>query len=318
MTFLMTLWSIMCRKTLLFVLTLVLTLTGHQPEAHAATLNAASCSPTDVQKAINTAVAGDTVHLPTCTYTTWGTTVTITKRLILEGNGTTQTVLKRSPTGALTMLYVSGVTGFELRNLSLDGTYDTHPNVYKDIGLDMRNSCIDFRIHHVAFSNLSQGIQIIGDPTVQRGVIHNNTFTDNYYWTTTAAWGYGIQVVGNGTWPALSLGTAQNIFIETNTFTRNRHTVASNNGSRYVFRYNTIIDNRENAAAIDAHGKAAWPRGSRQYEIYNNSIKNSVTRFAGVGPRGGDGVIFNNVMSPMSSNRDIYLMNDSGCREPIP
>src|SRR5438034_7877971 len=164
------------------------------------------------------------------------------------------------------MFQVTGVAGFEMRNLTLDGTFDTDPNVYQDMGLGLTDA-VDFRIHNVAFQNLSRGIEIHGDHIVTRGVIYLNTFTDIYYLDPVrGALGYGVVVYGSGTWPPLRLGTVQNVFIEDNTFTRNRHTVASNNGSRYVFRFNTIIDNREDAAAIDAHGRSVWPRGSRRSE----------------------------------------------------
>ncbi|OLD97566.1 MAG: hypothetical protein AUG80_11095 [Candidatus Rokubacteria bacterium 13_1_20CM_4_68_9] len=210
------------------------------------------------------------------------------------------------------MFQVTGVTGFEMRNLTLDGTFDTDPNVYQDMGLGLTDA-VDFRIHNVAFQNLSRGIEIHGDPIVTRGVIYLNTFTDMYYLDPVrGALGYGVVVYGSGTWPPLRLGTAQSVFIEDNTFTRNRHAVASNNGSRYVFRFNTIIDNRENAAAIDAHGRGVWPRGSRQYEIYGNTVDNAVPRYAGVAPRGGDGVIFSNRFSFNVTN-DLLLTNEGGC-----
>ena len=273
---------------------------------------AASCSPTDVQRAVDAADIGGTVTLPSCTNMAWGTTVSITKPITLEGQGTHQTILRRQAGGALIMFQVTGVTGFEMRNLTLDGTYDTDPNVHQDLGLALLD-VVDFRIHGVAFQNLSRGIEIHGDPIVTRGVIYLNTFTDLYYVDPTrGALGYGVVVYGSGTWPPLRLGTAQSVFIEDNTFTRNRHAVASNNGSRYVFRFNTIIDNRENAAAIDAHGRGVWPRGSRQYEIYGNTVDNVVPRYAGVSPRGGDGVIFNNRFSFNVTN-DVLLTNEGGC-----
>ena len=58
--------------------------------SHAATINAASCSQTDVQKAINSASAGDTVVVPagTCTYTTtagYTLSVTINKGVTVQG-----------------------------------------------------------------------------------------------------------------------------------------------------------------------------------------------------------------------------------------
>src|SRR5437899_5773423 len=126
------------------------------------------------------------------------------------------------------MFQVTGVTGFEMRNLTLDGTFDTDPNVYQDMGLGLTDA-VDFRIHNVAFQNLSRGIEIHGDPIVTRGVIYLNTFTDMYYLDPVrGALGYGVVVYGSGTWPPLRLGTAQSVFIEDNTFTRNRHGVASN------------------------------------------------------------------------------------------
>jgi len=198
----------------------------------------ASCSPIDVQRAVDAAPIGGTVTLPSCAFTAWGTTVVITKPIILEGQGVGLTTLRRQAGGALIMFQVTGVTGFEMRNLTLDGTFDTDPNVYQDMGLGLTDA-VDFRIHNVAFQNLSRGIEIHGDPIVTRGVIYLNTFTDMYYLDPVrGALGYGVVVYGSGTWPPLRLGTAQSVFIEDNTFTRNRHTVASNNGSRYVFRFN--------------------------------------------------------------------------------
>jgi len=281
---------------------------GRVPRAR----SAASCSPLDVQNAVDAVDIGGTVTLPACVYPVWNGTVFITKPIILEGRGTQLTTLRRQAGGALIMFRVTGVTGFEIRNLTLDGTYDTHPNVYQDLGLWLSDA-VDFRIHNVAFQNLSRGIEIHGDPTLTRGVIYQNTFTDMFYLDPIrGALGYGVVVYGNGTWPPLRLGTLQNVFIEDNTFTRNRHAVASNNGSRYVFRHNAIVDNREDAAAIDAHGRGAWPRGSRQYEIYANTVDNAVPRYAGVGIRGGDGVIFNNRFSFNVTN-DILLTNEGGC-----
>jgi hypothetical protein len=300
------------------LLTLVITLTGYQPEARAATVNAASCSPADVQKAVNVAVGGDTVVLPACTYTNWNTTVTITKSLKLTGKGMGQTVLQRARVAAgyenNEMFRVKNVKGFEMRHMTLDGTQDTNLNQWVDFAVFLLN-CVDFRIHHMAFADFAVALQVRGDPTVQRGLVDHNTFTD-IWWknnSTGQAFGYGVSIVGNGTYPALALGTSQNVFIEDNTFTRNRHAVASNNGTRYVFRYNTIIDNREDAQAIDAHGKVStWPQGSRQYEIYHNRVTNAVARFAGVYVSGGDGVIFNNSFS-QNLYREIVLDDASGC-----
>jgi hypothetical protein len=47
--------------------------------------------------------------------------------------------------------------------------------------------------------------------------------------------------------------------------------VASNDGANYVARYNTVVDNYQDAQSFDAHGLSpAWPRGTRSVEIYGD------------------------------------------------
>lgn len=309
----------------MFLLIILVSLSGLLTSIRAgtaATVNAASCTATDVQTAITSASPGDTVHLPTCDTTAWAVTITVTKSIILEGNGAANTIVRRSAVAAsdfsLPMLRVVGVTNFEVRHLTMDGTYDTHPDQWVDTAIEL-DTVVDFNIHHATFSNFGLALYVYGDPLIMRGVIHHNTFIDNYHLSGPfGGRGYGVAMNGNGTYPALELGTAQNTFIEDNTFLRTRHTVAGNNGARYVYRYNTVLDNRENAAAIDAHGLTpSWPRGTRQWEIYNNTVDNSVARYAGVAPWGGDGVIFNNQFSA-NINEEIQLGQEGGCGQPYP
>ncbi|MEI6092044.1 MAG: T9SS type A sorting domain-containing protein, partial [bacterium] len=81
-------------------------------------------------------------------------------------------------------------------------------------------------------------------------------------------------------------------------FSGNRHNIASNNSSRYVFRYNQVVgqDSVRIYAMTDAHGYSSWPEGSRSYEIYENHYSSNATNpmRTAIGIRGGDGVIFNN------------------------
>ena len=266
-----------------------------------ATINAASCAPADVQSAITTAVAGDTVHLPSCTYTNWGTQVTITKRIILEGNGLANTSLTRTTGGATIMFHLNGVTDFEMREMTVRGQSIPDVQDFNDTGLWIDNST-NFNIHHMAFARFARNIEIHGDPTVHGGVIHHSDFRENF--VPSLGLGYGVVVYGNGTYPALALGTATNVFIEDNTFSLMKTAVEGNNGARFVFRYNAITNPRENAAAISAHGYdgGGWPRGTRQYEVYNNTIDLSVARYIGIGFTGGDGVVFNNQIDNIYTN----------------
>lgn len=281
--------------------------------AHSAIINASSCSRADIQAAVDQASAGDVVQLPACTNSSWAGTVNISKAIAIAGQGETQTVITKPGTSTAPMISVdcsTGLIGFEFYGITLGGRGDEQT---LDRGLALINRCQDFRIYHSTFQKFGHaGIYIRGKAD---GVVYECKFLENF----RPGRGYGLEVIGDGTYPPLELGTGNAVFVEDSYFRGSRHNIASNNGSRYVFRYNTIVDNREDGAAIDAHGypSSTWPRGSRSYEVYNNSIVNSVNRWAGVGPRGGDGVIFNNTTSKV--DHPILLMNEGsgsadGCK----
>jgi len=168
-----------------------------------------------------------------------------------------------------------------------------------DKGLALLKGCVDFTVTNTKFTKfVFAAVEIVG-PAQQRGVIYKNDFVDNYN-ASVRNLGYGVVVYGDGSWPALELGTQNAVFIEDNYMSGNRHHVASNNGSRYVFRHNTVIatDLTKDYAMVDAHGLSSSPRGSRSYEIYENSYTTSGTGTVrtAVGIRGGDGVIFGNTV----------------------
>ena len=100
------------------------------------------------------------------------------------------------------------------------------------------------------------------------------------------------------------------------------HHIASNNGSRYVFRYKIIEDVYIASKSIYANGnKYGWKRGSRSYEIYGNKIK-AIHRWAGINIRGGDGVIFDNEIEGEFIS-PLHLMHegrqgDGNCDYPCP
>jgi len=163
------------------------------------------------------------------------------------------------------------------------------------------HGCIDFVVAKSSFRNFVFSAVYVGDSENQRGVIYDNNFIDNYS-AKLANLGYGVVVYGGGTWPELRLGTKDAVFVEDNFFSGNRHNIASNNGSAYVFRHNTVVgqDPAKDFAMTDAHGLSSSTRGSRSYEIYGNrysaNLKHGLQRSA-IGIRGGDGVIFDNVVA---------------------
>jgi hypothetical protein len=264
---------------------------------------AQSCSATHIQAAVNAAAPGDTVAIPagTC-YFAASDQVQLKPGISIVGAGRDRTILRRSAASTAPMFRVDCKGGsVRFSKMTLEGLGNETTG---DRGLKL-DDCLDFRVTDAEFRKFGHaGLTVQGNC---RGVIDHCRFIDNY----KLHYGYGVEVYGDGTWPALELGSRNAVFVEDSYFKGNRHCIASNNGSRYVFRHNQIFDNREDSSAVDAHGLSSWPRGSRSYEVYNNTIQNSIRRFAGIGPRGGDGVIFNNVMSGTSS--PIRLMSDNKC-----
>lgn len=275
---------------------------------HAATINASACTPTAVAAAIDIASPEDTVQLPSCTYTAWSSQINVTKAVHIKGTGRDTTRLRKSSGTTARFFDFNNVTEFSLCCMTLEGFQSGTEQAANDNGVRV-NTGIDYRIHDMTFTHFSTALSVFGNPTVMRGVIYNNRFVQNSRYAAPSA-GYGIEVRGNSTYPALELGTLQNTFIEDNYFERHRHGVASSNGSRYVVRYNTFFDHNIDATAIDAHGRNTntYPRGSRQWEVYNNIIDNPIVRFGGIGMRGGDGTIFNNVITNL--NREVVLWNE--------
>lgn len=290
-----------CRTASLIIILALLS-----PNAFAKIITATSGSRQDIQTAVNATSKGDTVKIPAGQFLLSGT-VQIDAGITIMGAGIDQTILKKTDGSSKHMFQVDCanreriiITGITFIGVD-DGT--------KDRGINLDKNCENFRVYNCSFKKFDwAGIQVRGNA---RGVVDHCRFIDNY----KRGLGYGLEIIGDAdaSWQrSLDLGTENAVFVEDNYFKGCRHTIASNNGARYVFRHNQIEDNREDAAAIDAHGLvSSWPRGTRSYEIYENSISNSVDRWSGIGIRGGDGVIFNNSFLK-GVNDAIKLWNDGG------
>jgi hypothetical protein len=175
---------------------------------------------------------------------------------------------------------------------------------------------VDFQLYNCVLENFAYSAASAGFNEPHRGVIFKNKFLNNYN-PAMQNLGYGVMVIGKGSWSTLSLGTAEAVFVEDNEFVGSRHDIASNNGSRYVFRHNvsTISDATKVYAKIDAHGYTGNPHGSRSYEIYENTVNTAsdlsgvASRFIGI--RGGDGVVWNNHVAASNVAR-VMVMSAEG------
>lgn len=276
---------------------------------------AATCAFDAVAAAASQVSLGTTVRVPAgdCN---WGTQqLSLPAGVHLVGAGRDATIIRRDGVVPNTKYLVA----FDCRNgqraefsgMTLVGNGNGD---IEDKGLGLLNGCRDFRVSESRFTRFIFSAVYVGDAPNQRGVIYHNDFVDNYS-AKQGNLGYGVVVYGGGAWPALELGSANAVFVENNWFSGNRHNIASNNGSVYVFRYNTVVG-REPAkdyAMTDAHGlTSSSPRGSRSFEIYANhytAVLDSGLQRTAIGIRGGDGVIYDNYIGPNIS-RPIELSTE--------
>jgi len=273
-----------------------------------------------IQTAINLAKTRDTVVIPAGTWDVSGT-INSYDGINIKGAGRELTILKKADANNNPMFSIKSNSGgsFEFSDLTLYGIgktlFDQNPSsTVSDTGLYMWGKFNSFKIHNCLFTKfayagvriVSEGATVNGQP---KGVIYENSFIDNLYTSGGVSYGYGVTVKGNGSWE-IKLGTDDAVFVENNYFERCRHSIAANNGARYVFRYNTVYNNYYPWSAVDAHGKSLYAHGTRSYEIYKNNISQGIewntlnphpTWAAGI--RGGDGVIFNNIFEGGNKNK---------------
>lgn len=264
-----------------------------------------------VQDAINSGV-NSVVNIPAGTCNWGDNKLVLPAGISLKGSGKATTVLRSysSANDKLITIDCSNGKTAQFSDMTLIGK--GNPAIW-DGGLALKGGCRDFKVFNSRFSDfVFYGVGVWGD---SQGVIYQNDFLNNYRaGQTGGTTGYGIVVYGDGTWPPLELGTANAVFVEDNYFSGNRHNIASNNGSRYVFRYNRAItiSSVRDFPIVDAHGRGSAPRGSRSWEIYNNTFSTDLAANekarAITGIRGGDGVVFNNtVTDPLSIRTMIEL-----------
>jgi hypothetical protein len=314
------------RRAFILGATGVSTLAVMPRSARAATINAASGHASDIQAAVNKALPGDTVQIPAGTFYFTGQ-VFAPDGIHIKGAGRDATYLIKNDNLSdwQSMFTVDCKTGrpFIFSDLTLKGRLDALQGTNRttavtnvhDQGLYIKGAARNVLIYNCRFTKfIRAGIEFRGDvgtvPGSQTGVIYNNLFSDIWY----SYLGYGVAINGSGAsqWglPPPVAGTYYCLYIEDNYFELCRHFVSGGNGAMYVARHNTCVNNYQDAASFDMHGKSAnWPRGGRYYEIYSNTIKNSIVRNCGVDCRGGGGVIWGNSMYGVSRGTELILEN---------
>jgi hypothetical protein len=276
------------------VLTFLLSVLLHT-QAQASTVNAASCSQTDVQNALNSAATGDKIMVPAgnCSWSS----MSVNKAVILQGAGIGQTNITVDGNHAVTItkqaagviriqgftFSVSGGGGMSSPFLIQGPWQDAQPVVIRDND----------------FEQSSSGLFLI---TVAGGVV----FSHNIF---NGGWDdFCFQVkdtIHNSSWTAVdSMGSHDtsgtlNLYIEDNTFYGHSNgTIDCDDNCRAVVRHNTF-----SYGGFNSHGNDSSYYGMRHFEIYSNNFlyPESSSTLANVNwtiwIRGGTGVIFNNAIA---------------------
>ena len=290
--------------------------------AQAKSISALSPSLFDVNKAIGSAVDGDTVIIPAGT-ATWTAKLAITKGITLKGQTTVAGAGTSSPTA-------TDLTIIE------DDTPATGPIIrvtsnafFKMVGLTFvpgRRTTIGLAEGAIQLAGGANGVpataqieQCHFNKILQTrlvllqnwtyGVFDNNfaelTSRQNAFLIKMSAYAYnGVpQRFGHGAFADYPwYGTDKFFFIETNTFLRNspspmiRGLTDGNNGCRFVVRYNYI----RNAPIFD-HGTEGAARGGRAFEVYNNTCNFTVPpNGPAVAWRSGTSLIHDNLVTVAS------------------
>lgn len=274
-----------------------------------AQVSAASCSQSDVQNAINSASAGQTVNVPagSCSWTS----VNLAKAITLSGagQGVTNITLTVNPSFSI-MKQTGGTT--RIKNLTFIGTNaNVFPHFISVSGPWPNGQPVIFQ--NVAFNANSGTMVAVLSPG---GVIFSHI-------AFTGAWDNALVTIkdtGTTSWTtADTMGSKDttgfaNVYIEDSTFVGGSNGVTDCDDScRMVVRHNVFGANGKDSGGPNSHGRDTSPQGMRHFEIYSNSFlfpdktcSNGGTSLSNINQwiwiRGGTGVIYNNNFDSLYSS----------------
>lgn len=276
--------------TLGIVLALPFICAINQP-LRADTINATSCSQSDVQSAINSASSGDTVAVPSgsCTWSR----LTINKAVHVRGAGPDSTTIRKGGNNTITrqsdgVVRLSGFTftasGGNGYMFTVSGETNDRPALIGDNRINANNSSVfRFGSNGVVFYDNTITCTS-GDESVVKPVVGGLSTLD---WNTPHTMGV-----------ADSDGE-RNIYVEDNTINNCwNQWIDFDDNARGVFRYNTL-----NESSFNTHGFATSAVGVRHFEVYKNDFRFekvvNINWFIWI--RGGTGVVYDNQIDNIES-----------------
>jgi hypothetical protein len=276
--------------------------------ASAKTINATSGNLSDVQSAVDSASPGDTVVIPSGTFT-WAGPLLIDIQLTVEGNGSNSTFIARSPSfgpqytspSGLVFLEPSSDVPIRVTGISFD-TGSLGESRLQCVQVYGSSVLTQIRIDHCAFHGGGDAVEW---DFQAYGVVDHCTFTDCPYAVVTYC-------DGDADWARtpLAFGSSNAVYVENCSFTMDRSlsyfdTLTDQyQGGRLVMRYCTFDFTQ--AASYGSiwmtHGNQAYwtgnvdsdnARGGILLELYNNTVSvGSPYRITYL--RGGRAILTNN------------------------
>jgi hypothetical protein len=275
----------------------------------------------DVQNAIDAASAGAVILLPGGRFE-WSDTVIVSKDVSLQGVGQSPlgqtkdskdtTTISNSRNNGL--LIISNPTPFActLSGITFDGG---HAHGHDQIGISVNTPAL---MHDCTFVSKGGLLDLIRF-RVNGGVVWNWTFYDydeneeaiSFKDPAGGAEGVSPSWSTNDTMGMADTTGTANTYVENCTFDEMAwQALDFDDNSRVVIRYCTF-----NNSAGTSHGLDSSPYGTRQWEVYNNTYIFSTTGRSMGGKhfpleldwwfycRGGTGVVFNNVMPDINTEK---------------
>lgn len=259
---------------------------------------------TDVKAKVVLASSGDTVVIPTGSFT-WGAgsdSLNLNKAITLEGAGPTTIITVSSGTSSSGLIQVNAaatIKNFAIIPSAGKTNFNINVSGWRITGITY-NSAAASVVAYFALINLGYGV------------------IDNC--DITGGGGNNELIFGQGpddAWDTAYVpGTANAVYIENCTFNGPGYVCDANSNASFVVRYNTIRGEMK----IDGHGintNQSPVRGCRAMEIYGNVwTATSGSNWAAVEVRGGVGFIWGNYISGTNVLRGYYRLTDYAVNAP--
>lgn len=265
---------------------------------------ALSCSLSDVQNAYDLASSGDTVIIPAGS-ATWGTGNTslslFTPGVIIQGQGDS-TIITLDDSGPT---FGNGVFTVSSSNIVIKRFKVQASNIHAVTLFNLSGS--GCRISQITYIGGTAGNGYFVYSSATDGLIDSCIFNGNS--------GSNELIFGRGPTNAWqvpnTLGSATNIFIESNVFNGAAYVCDANSNAHFVVRYNII----NGTIKVDGHGLASNTpaRSFRNIEIYGNLWTHAGDFYSAIEVRGGTSRIFNNTaVAPNGGGTSWFILTDYG------